>query len=192
VWCLLGKSSIQNDLLQENIFGTMMYNNIMDNVAEDALQNCVIYEDYQPKLKPETITDYITHELSDSYMGMGNDFSEYLKNCIKLVVVTDTDGFYMAGAKAGEEFVWSGKIYYTEGKITKQEEKVNQIVGMGEEKYGITLLLPNGDGTGLINSIDDYQLLLVYETYPMTFYGKKYGKLLLSGAKVSHEIQFTP
>lgn len=188
--CMFTKMSVKNDLLRENIYGNMMYNNIMDNIAESALQRAVKVENYQPVVDKEDILQNVLHEIAVCYMELGESYGKYLEDCIQLAVFTYPDGFYVAGAQGLEEFHWSEKILYREGKLTSQELKANEIMQVCREEYGVELLLPAGDGNGTVNGLDDYQLLLVYETYPVMVDGKAYKKTVFSGAKYDYEILF--
>lgn len=191
VWCIFSNISFQNDLLWENLYGTAMYNHIMDNIAEDALRCSLKFEDYRPMIDREEILNCITREISSFYIGMKSSYGEYLKECVNLVILTYPDGFYLAGReKQIQEIRWSEKILYSEGSMTSREKKVNEILKVAENQYGITLLIPNTEENNLSNTIEDYQLMLVYRTYPFVFRGKEYGKLLFSGAKVNYDIHF--
>ena len=190
-FCVFTGMSVENDLLGENIYGNMMYNNIMDNIAESALQRAVRVENYQPLVKKEDILQHIVHEIAVCYMEFGNAYGKYLTDCVRLVVFTYPDGFYVAGARGMEEFQWSEKILYEKGKLTDQEQKANEIMRVCSEQYHVELLLPTGESTGTSNSLDDYQLLLVYETYPLTINGKEYKKTVFSGVKYDYKIVFS-
>lgn len=189
--CIFWKISFQNDLLRESMYGNTMCNNIMDNIAEDALRNAVSYENYMPVADREELLFGITDYIGNYYMGMGGAYGEYLKKSIKLLLITCPDGYYMAGDKKGEgAFAWKEKKMFSEGKITVREKKVKEITEEAEKEYGIELLIPAVEGSSLANTIEDYQLLLVYETYPYWYQGKEYKKLLFSGAKIRHDIRF--
>ena len=190
-WCIFSNIAFQNDLLRENIYGNVMYNHILDNISEDAMRYSLDFEDYTPVIDREKLLNCITGEISTYYMGMDENYGDYLKECIKLVILTYPDGFYLAGnRKELHNMEWSERILYSEGKINSIEAKVNEIIEDTEKRYGIELLLPNTEGNGLTNTIADYQLLLVYETYPVVFKGKEYRKLLFSGAKVTYGVEF--
>jgi len=189
VWCVFGNISFQNDLLQENIYGAAMYNHIMDHISEDALRWSLDFEDYRPVIDKEKILECITREIGSFYMGTGG-YEEYLKEAVKLVILAYPDGFYLAGNEGeGKGLEWSEKILYSEGKITPMEKKVNEILEITGEKYNIELLIPN-TGSSSVNTVEDYQLLLVYQTYPFVFKGKEYKKLIFSGAKINYDISF--
>lgn len=190
-WCIFSNISFRNDLLRENIYGTAMYNHIMDNISEDAMRYSLTFEDYRPVIDREKILDCITGEISSYYMGMDDHYGDYLKECIKLIILTCPDGFYLAGDKEEEHKIeWGEKILYPGGKLTSRSDKSHEIMKKAEEEYGIKLLIPAAEGDGSANTIEDYQLLLVYKTYPFVFQGKEYGKLLFSGAKINYDILF--
>lgn len=73
--------------------------------------------------------------------------------------------------------------------MTPAEQKVNEILEITDELYNIELLIPN-TGSSSVNTVEDYQLLLVYQTYPFVFKGKEYKKLIFSGAKINYDISF--
>ncbi|MDY5576815.1 MAG: hypothetical protein SPF70_04975 [Lachnospiraceae bacterium] len=183
VWCVFSNISFQNDLLQEHIFGTMMYNNIMDNVIEDALEKSVSFDMAGFTIDRDKIVEEIALERG-KFMGEDESYARYQKIRIQLIVLTYPDGFYLAGGKDINTFGEKEKIFYSEGNVTPKETKVKEILEASNEKYHLNMLLPEGKSTGLVNTVEDYQLLVIYETYPVTFKGKSYGKLLLSGAKV--------
>ncbi len=189
VWCIFSNISFQNDLLRENIYGATMYNHIMDHISEDALRWSLDFEDYRPVIDKEKILDCITREIGSFYMGISG-YEEYLKEAVKLVILTYPDGFYLAGNK-GElsGLKWGEKILYSQGSITPMEKKVNEILEITDKTYNIELLIPN-TGSSSVNTIEDYQLLLVYQAYPFVFKGKEYKKLIFSGAKINYDILF--
>lgn len=189
--CVFLNLSFQNDLMAEAVYQNTMCNNVMDNLTEDALRFCVTYENYMPVIDREKVIATITDTMAQYYMGMTSGYGEYLKECIKLVLLTYPDGFYIAGTKNGEVLEWEEKIFFSEGKMTRQEEKVSEILRETQQRYGIDLFISSTGEDTLSNTIEDYQLLLVYETYPYIHHGKEYKKLLFSGAKVRHGIQFT-
>ncbi len=189
--CIITRMSLKSDILQENMYGNTMYNNIMDNIAESALQRSVKGEKYAPSIDKEEVLQNIFHALSVSYMEMGDAYGVYLQDCIRLVIFTYPDGFWLAGAKEGREFIWSEKILFADGENTSQKEKVESILNECKKQYDVELLLPTEGNTSNTNTIDSYQLLLIYETYPVWIDGEKYGKVLFSGAKYNHKIGFT-
>ena len=189
VWCVFSNISFQNDLLQENIYGVTMYNHIMDCISEDALRWSLDFEDYRPIIDKNSLLYCITYEIGSFYLGM-NGCEEYLKEADKLVILTYPDGFYLAGNKKElKELKWSEKILYSQGRMTPAEQKVNEILEITDELYNIELLIPN-TGSSSVNTVEDYQLLLVYQTYPFVFKGKEYKKLIFSGAKINYDISF--
>ncbi len=161
----------------------------MDCISEDALRWSLDFEDYRPIIDKNRILDCITYEIGSFYMGM-NNCEEYLKEAVKLVILTYPDGFYLAGNKKElKELKWSEKILYSQGRMTPAEQKVNEILEITDELYNIELLIPN-TGSSSVNTVEDYQLLLVYQTYPFVFKGKEYKKLIFSGAKINYDISF--
>lgn len=188
VWCIFGNISFQNDLLQENIYGVTMYNHIMDRISEDALRWSLDFEDYRPVIDKEKILDCITREIGNFYMGISG-YEEYLKEAIKLVILTYPDGFYLAGNSEQNGLKWSEKILYSQGSITPMDKKADEILEIADKIYNIELLIPN-TGSSSVNTIEDYQLLLIYQTYPFIFGGKEYKKLIFSGAKINYDILF--
>ena len=107
------------------------------------------------------------------------------------MIVTEPDGFYLAGREEKKTFSWSEKYLYPDLGETDSEKRVVMITDYVKKNYGITLLIPEDPKNSLINSIADYQLLLVYETGQHEFQGKSYRKLLLSGAKLQYRLYFS-
>jgi hypothetical protein len=54
----------------------------------------------------------------------------------------------------------------------------------------MNIYVARNDGDTLSNTIDDYSLLIVYETYPYIYMGKEYKNLTFSGAKITYDITF--
>lgn len=168
-----------------------MYNNIMDNMVEDSLRKSVSFENYMPVIDKEKLLDEITGIIAGYYMGEGKNFGEYLKKNIRVLILTDPDGYYLCGdMERADSFEWSAKKLFSKGKITPKEEKVKEITDDVKETYHMDLLLQSGNKIGLENTLDDYQVLMVYQSYPYRYQGKKYRKLLFSGAKLKHDITF--
>lgn len=189
--CVFQDITFKTDLLQESIYGNAIYNNIMDNIVEDSLRKSVSFENYMPVIDKEKLLDEITGIIAGYYMGEGKNFGEYLKKNIRVLILTDPDGYYLCGdMEKADSCEWSAKKLFSKGKITPKEEKVKEITDDVKETYHMDLLLQSGNKTGLENTLDDYQVLMVYQSYPYRYQGKKYRKLLFSGAKLKHDITF--
>ena len=189
-WCVFGNIIFKNDILWENMYGMTMYNQIMDHVVEDALETAVTYNNYMPVIDKERMSENITGYLAKYYMGMKEEYGDYLKQCVKLLIVTEPDGYCIA-IMQNDGWLWNEKIFYSQGKVTEPEKKSKEVMDAVKVFSGITLYLPIISGDGQANSIDDYQVLMVYETYPYCHQGKEYKKLIFSGAKVKNDIRIT-
>lgn len=193
VWCVFSRVSFQNGLLWKNAYGSMMYNQIMDNLIEDSLRQVISFQDNQPQLDYEKLSHY----LISGIQHYKRDFSNggYFENNIRFMIVTFSDGYCLWGlenciAEDGSK-QWTEKIFYEKGVLTSREEKVNTVMQRLYEEAGVELSIPNREGEALQNTLDDYSLIVVYQSFPYVFEGKTYQKLIFSGAKLEYEILFT-
>lgn len=93
----------------------------MDNIVEDSLRKSVSFENYMPVIDKEKLLDEITGIIAGYYMGEGKNFGEYLKKNIRVLILTDPDGYYLCGdMEKADSCEWSAKTVfkrknYTEG-----------------------------------------------------------------------------
>lgn len=186
--CIFLNVGIRQNLLEEQIYGNVMVNNIVDNITQDALRQSFYFDGNRLDIDREKLLRFVTEEMAQEYMAENKGYAKYLQKNIKMIILAFPDGFYL-GSNQAEEFVWEEKQMFPEGKMTPKEEKANMVVEAAEN-YGVTLYLPNGEKTGLVNDMGEYQLFLVYESYPYTWMGKTYQKVILSGAKVNYHMIF--
>lgn len=193
VWCVFSNVSMKNHLMEQRVYSNSMSNNIMDNVVEGALVSATQFENYKPFINQEKVMSELL-EFIKHYKNESDYYQEYLKECIKLVVIFYPDGYCLAGTDQStalvNDFKWSEKKIFSQGKVTKKEEKQKELLEEIRKNYGIDLLVAGNDGDTLNNTIDEYSLLLVYETYPFHYMGREYKNLTFSGAKVNYDISF--
>lgn len=77
----------------------------MDNMVEDSLRKSVSFENYMPVIDKEKLLDEITGIIAGYYMGEGKNFGEYLKKNIRVLILTDPDGYYLCGGYGKGRFL---------------------------------------------------------------------------------------
>ena len=164
--CTLVIVHIKSDVLYNQTVNRVMYNNVMDNITEEAL--IIGYDGVDANGCPVVSLDKVSEYFkvtSDMYGGSSRHIMCYV----------DNDGFYLCLSLA--DYNWSGKIYFSEKNHTSHEMKVEQLREKVVEEYGVDMMLPYNDGEKWGNSVDDYSLLVISYDKLMEIY-------CFSGAKI--------
>lgn len=164
--CLLVVVHIRGNILHNSTMNRIMYNNVMDNVTEDALS--VGYKGVDINGCPTVDVDLISSLFKSEAELFYNSSNHVL-------CYVDFDGFRVCASYYG--YIWSEKVYYDNKGDTPHENKVLQIVNYMKDNYGINLSLPLNNGEKWSNSIDDY-------TFFSISYNKSMEVYCFSGAKI--------
>ena len=164
--CILVVIHVKSDMLYNRTTNRIMYNNVMDNITEEALAlgYCGMEINGKPVVSLEKTSNYFK-ATTDMYGG----------NSRYIMCYVDIDGFYICISSMG--YSWSDKIYFDNHENTSHEEKVTQLVNWMQDECGINMRLSYNNGEKWENTVDDYSLIVIsYEKLMKTY--------CFSGAKI--------
>ena len=164
--CILVVVHTKSDMLYNQMFNRVMYNNVMDNITEEALN--IGYDGVDANGRPKVSLDKLSR-----YFKQTTDM--YGVSSRHIMCYVDYDGFYLGLSLS--DYNWGDKIYFTEKNETAHEQKIAQLREKVIEEYGIDMMLPYNDGEKWENSVDDYSLLVISYDKIMKIY-------CFSGAKI--------
>lgn len=168
LFLILFRLDINNSLNKSNLNENIRVNNLMDNITELSLFDVI----YSGVINTEKVKN-------NFYNGVRIFFGDEYKNFVKVLILTDEDGFYIINE--GEEIK---KIYYSLKCRENHEESVKELIDYIKEKYVIDLLIPINNGEADKNTIDDNTLIAVYKKRDYSIGNITYKNYSISASKL--------
>lgn len=146
--CLITVLHVKSANIHAEAVNTIMYNNVMDGIVEDALRAGYKTIDSQglPVVSLEEIRKCFVAE-KDIYSSDDRH----------ILIYVDRDEFYVWNSELAWE--WSSVVGFSYGADTTHEQKVYQLIDYLERNYNLSISLPSNDGESMTNTVEDYSLI---------------------------------
>lgn len=146
--CLLTVLHVKGTNLHAMVVSNVMYDNVMDNIIEDALR--AGYEAINDDGTPIVNLD----EVEKCFLA---EKQLYQSSDRHILVYVDMDGFYIWDNQVADG--WSEKISFSMGEKTIHETKVYELQEHLEKNYNVILTLPTNDGETMMNTVYEYSIV---------------------------------
>ena len=148
--CLLTVLHIKSQRLHAEAVNSIMYDNVMDGIVEDALR--AGYKSIDKYGVPVVeLEEVIKCFLAEKQLYESEDRH--------ILIYVEENGFYIWDSDISSE--WSEFIAFSnnaDSAIT-HEEKVQQLTEYIEKRYEIMLTIPFNDGETMMNTVTEYSLI---------------------------------
>lgn len=149
--CLLTVLHIKSSGAHNVTMTSIMYNNVMDGIVEDALRAglCQVDQDGKPVVDLQEIVQcYVAEE------------KLYKDSDHHILIYVEEKGFFIWDNHISDK--WSDMIVFSDGENTSHTNMVKELATYVEANYSIRLSIPFNDGESLVNTVEKYSLLSIF------------------------------